>query len=65
MVFWGGYSSYFSDADGHLWEVAWNPFTAVDEEGKLLIENARAHYELCETLDKVMLTSRVLSAQLL
>lgn len=26
-VFWGGYSGYFSDPDGHLWEVAYNPFT--------------------------------------
>jgi len=26
-VFWGGYSSYFSDPDGYLWEVAFNPFT--------------------------------------
>lgn len=25
-VFWGGYSGYFSDPDGYLWEVAWNPF---------------------------------------
>ncbi len=24
-VFWGGYSGYFSDPDGHLWEVAHNP----------------------------------------
>lgn len=24
-VFWGGYSGYFSDPDGHFWEVAWNP----------------------------------------
>ncbi len=23
--FWGGYSGYFADPDGHLWEVAWNP----------------------------------------
>ena len=22
---WGGYSGYFSDPDGYLWEVAWNP----------------------------------------
>ncbi|RYF43159.1 MAG: VOC family protein [Comamonadaceae bacterium] len=22
---WGGYSGYFQDPDGHLWEVAWNP----------------------------------------
>lgn len=24
-VFWGGYSGYFADLDGHLWEVAHNP----------------------------------------
>ena len=22
---WGGYSGYFSDPDGYLWEIAWNP----------------------------------------
>ena len=26
-VFWGGYSGYFADPDGHLWEVAHNPFS--------------------------------------
>lgn len=26
-AFWGGYSGYFADPDGHLWEVCWNPFT--------------------------------------
>ena len=25
-VFWGGYSGYFADPEGHLWEVAYNPF---------------------------------------
>lgn len=24
-TFWGGYAGYFSDPDGHVWEVAWNP----------------------------------------
>ena len=24
-VFWGGYSGYFKDLDGHLWEIAYNP----------------------------------------
>ncbi|MFT4172401.1 MAG: VOC family protein [Rhodocyclaceae bacterium] len=28
-VFWGGYSGYFADPDGHLWEVAHNPFTHI------------------------------------
>ncbi|NRA88672.1 MAG: VOC family protein [Rhizobiales bacterium] len=34
-VFWGGYSGYFADIDGHLWEVAHNPFTWVgpNDEG--------------------------------
>ena len=25
QTFWGGYSGYFQDPDGHLWEVTWNP----------------------------------------
>lgn len=29
--FWGGYSGYFQDPDGHLWEVAWNPEFQVSE----------------------------------
>jgi hypothetical protein len=28
-VFWGGYSGYFQDLDGHLWEVAFNPLLRV------------------------------------
>ncbi len=32
-VFWGGYSGYFADPDGHMWEVAFNPFTLVDSSG--------------------------------
>lgn len=34
-VFWGGYSGYFADPDGHLWEVAHNPFFPLDAEGRL------------------------------
>ena len=29
--FWGGYSGYFHDPDGHLWEVAWNPQWSVPD----------------------------------
>ena len=36
-VFWGGYSGYFADPDGHLWEVAWNPFFPLDEEGRVTL----------------------------
>jgi catechol 2,3-dioxygenase-like lactoylglutathione lyase family enzyme len=31
-TFWGGYSGYFKDLDGHLWEVAHNPFFWVGPE---------------------------------
>ena len=24
-TFWGGYSGYFADPEGYLWEIAWNP----------------------------------------
>ena len=34
-VFWGGYSGYFADPDGHLWEVAHNPFFPIDETGRI------------------------------
>jgi hypothetical protein len=30
-TFWGGYSGYFQDLDGHLWEVAWNPQWVINE----------------------------------
>jgi uncharacterized protein len=30
-VYWGGYSGYFKDLDGHLFEVAYNPFWHLDE----------------------------------
>jgi uncharacterized protein len=34
-VFWGGYSGYFKDTEGHLWEVAHNPFAHFDANGQL------------------------------
>lgn len=34
-VFWGGYSGYFADPDGHLWKVAYNPFFPLDEDGRI------------------------------
>ena len=37
-VFWGGYSSYFADPDGFLWEVAYNPFFQFDKSGNLKLE---------------------------
>ena len=30
-TFWGGYSGYFQDPDGHLWEIAWNPQWRIPE----------------------------------
>jgi len=36
-VFWGGYSGYFADPDGHPWEVAYNPNFPIGEDGRLQI----------------------------
>lgn len=35
-VFWGGYSGYVADPDRNLWEIAFNPYLAIDEEGNTL-----------------------------
>ncbi len=35
-TFWGGYSGYFTDPDGYLWEVAWGAFD-FNEDGSLRI----------------------------
>ena len=32
-VFWGGFRGYFADPDGFLWEVCYNPFFPLDEDG--------------------------------
>ncbi|MGQ0673762.1 MAG: CoA-binding protein [Hyphomicrobium sp.] len=42
-VFWGGYAGYFADPDGHLWEVAYNPFMALAEDGRVLLPEAENH----------------------
>jgi uncharacterized protein len=34
-VFWGGYSGYFSDPEGNLWEVAFNPFAPFNDNGQI------------------------------
>jgi catechol 2,3-dioxygenase-like lactoylglutathione lyase family enzyme len=31
QAFWGGYSGYFRDPDGHLWEIVWNPDLMPDD----------------------------------
>lgn len=36
-VFWGGYSGYFADLDGHLWEIAWNPYLQFNEKNELVM----------------------------
>lgn len=36
-AFWGGYSSYVADLDGHLWELAYNPYAVIDDDGRLVM----------------------------
>ena len=38
-TFYGGYAGYFSDPDGHLWEVAYNPGFALGDDGSLTLPN--------------------------
>ncbi|PKP68761.1 MAG: glyoxalase [Alphaproteobacteria bacterium HGW-Alphaproteobacteria-4] len=39
-VFWGGYSGYFADPDGHVWELAMNPFWPLADDGSLTLPDA-------------------------
>lgn len=39
-VFWGGYSGYYADLDGHVWEVAMNPFWPLAEDGSLTLPDS-------------------------
>ena len=39
-VFWGGYSGYFADPDGHVWEVAHNPYWPLAADGSLTLPEA-------------------------
>ena len=39
-VFWGGYSGYYADPDGHVWEVAMNPFWPLNDDGSLTLPDA-------------------------
>lgn len=41
-VFWGGYSGYWADPDGHVWEVARNPFWPLNEDGSLTLPEGNA-----------------------
>ena len=34
-TFWGGYSGYFADTEGHVWEVAWNPYFPLQADGTI------------------------------
>lgn len=39
-VFWGGYSGYYADPDGHVWEIAMNPFWPLAGDGSLTLPEA-------------------------
>ncbi|WP_062529753.1 VOC family protein [Demequina rhizosphaerae] len=36
-VFWGGYSGYVADPDGHVWELAMNPFSPPAADGSVVL----------------------------
>jgi uncharacterized protein len=36
---WGGYSGYFADPEGNLWEVAWGSFYSIDDRGGMIMHS--------------------------
>ena len=39
--FWGGYSGVFTDPDGHVWEIAYNPYWSFADDGSTLLGDGR------------------------
>lgn len=37
-TFWGGYAGYFADPDGHVWEIAHNPFWRLRDDGRIALD---------------------------
>lgn len=40
-TFWGGYAGVFCDPDDHPWEIAYNPYWTVTEDGRTLLGDGR------------------------
>jgi uncharacterized protein len=41
-TFYGGYAGYFSDPDGHAWEIAYNPGFALAADGRITVPDFSA-----------------------
>lgn len=41
-TFYGGYAGYFTDPDGHAWEIAYNPGFSLGEDGSLTLPDFHA-----------------------
>jgi catechol 2,3-dioxygenase-like lactoylglutathione lyase family enzyme len=52
-AFWGGYSGYFTDPDGHYWEVAWNPILPLDDAGVMTLKPERGTPPVTDPTGKV------------
>lgn len=53
---WGGYSGYFADPDGHLWELAYNPAFTLDRAGNVRLPGSAAKRE--GSLDDLLAAAR-------
>jgi hypothetical protein len=61
-TFWGGYAGYFSDPDGHLWEVAYNPFFPLDDTGRVQIPEPVDHDAYTDDyIDGILKSVRVIA----
>jgi len=41
-TFWGGFSGYFEDPDGFIWEIAWGPMFGFKKDGTLAFRKTQA-----------------------
>lgn len=39
--FWGGYAGVFTDPDGHVWEIAYNPYWSLTQDGRTVLGDGR------------------------
>lgn len=62
QAFWGGYTGYFSDPDGHIWEVAYNPHFPLDDAGRVGLPAPVDHDSYSdEYIDGILKSVRVIA----
>lgn len=59
---WGGYVGYFTDADGHLWEVTHNPDFPLDDDGRVYLPGLERYAEEARQQTEAQISDFIASA---